>query len=132
MGVQIRIFKIIYELIDDVKREMEKLLAPEIREETIGKLKVKGIFKVNRNETVLGGLVTEGRIHSGLVAKITRKKELIGEAEVANVQKNQQDTKDVVEGEMCGMLLKSEQKLAVEIDDQITFIKREIVARKID
>ena len=132
LGVEIRVYKIIYELLDNAKHEMEKLLAPEIKEEEIGRLKVKGVFKVNREELVLGGLITSGRIYSGLVAKIMRKKDLLAEAEVANVQRNQQDAKDVVEGEMCGMLLKTTQKVTAEIDDQIIFIKREIVARKIN
>ena len=76
--------------------------------------------------------MTAGRIYSGLVAKIMRKKDFLSEAEVSNVQKNMQDAKDVVEGEMCGMLLKTGQKVTVELDDQIVFLKREIVARKID
>ena len=131
LGVPIRVYKIIYELIDDVKLEMEKLLPPEIKETEIGRLKVKGVFKVMRDELVLGGLVTSGQIFGGLVAKIMRKKEFIAEAEVVNVQKNQQDAKDVVEGEMCGMLLKTHGKVTAEIDDQIIFVKREVVARKI-
>lgn len=132
LGVEIRVYKIIYELLDDAKREMEKLLAPEIKEEEIGRLKVKGVFKINRDELVLGGLVTSGRIYNGLLAKIMRKKELIAEADLANVQRNQQDAKDVAEGEMCGMLLKTNQKVVAEIDDQIIFVKREVVARKIN
>ncbi len=131
-GVEIRVYKIIYELLDDVKREMEKLLAPEVRETEIGRLKIKGIFKIMRDELVLGGLVTSGRIYNNLVAKIMRKKDILAEAEVVNVQKNQQDAKDVVEGEMCGMLLKTNQKVQAEIDDQIIFFKREVLARKID
>ncbi len=131
LGVSIRIYKVIYELIDDVKLEMEKLLSPEIKETEVGRLKVKGVFKIARDELVLGGLVTSGQITNGLVAKIMRKKEVLAEAEVANVQKNQQDAKDVVEGEMCGMLLKTHGKVAAEVDDQIVFVKREIIARKI-
>lgn len=131
LGVSIRVYKIIYELIDDVKLEMEKLLAPEIRETEIGRLKVRGVFKTTRDELVLGGLVTSGQIFSGLVAKIMRKKVQVAEVEVVNVQKNQQDVKNVVEGEMCGMLLKTSGKVAAEIDDQIIFVKREVIARKI-
>ncbi|MGI6612319.1 MAG: translation initiation factor IF-2 [Candidatus Nanosyncoccaceae bacterium] len=131
LGVSIRIYKVIYELIDDVKSEMEKLLSPEIRETEVGRLKVKGVFKIARNELVLGGLVTSGQITSGLVAKIMRKRGLIAEAEVMNVQKNQQDAKDVIEGDMCGMLLKTHGKVAAEIGDQIIFVKREVLARKI-
>ena len=118
-------------MIDDVKLEMEKLLAPEIRETEIGRLKVRGVVKTTRDELVLGGLVTSGQIFSGLVAKIMRKKVQVAEIEVVNVQKNQQDVKNVVEGEMCGMLLKTSGKVAAEIDDQIIFVKREVIARKI-
>lgn len=130
-GVRIRVYKVIYELIDDVKDNMSELLAPEVVENEAGRLLVKGVFLTTRNQIICGGEVTKGKISPGLIAKISRDKEVIGEAEITKVQREQSEVKQVVEGDMCGIELKTESKIAVEIGDRIDFVSREIVSRKL-
>ena len=60
-----------------------------------------------------------------------RKKEQIAEVEVSSVQRQQQEAKDVVEGEMCGLSLKTKKKIQLEIGDKLEFFTREVVARKL-
>lgn len=129
--VEVRIYKVIYELLDDARNEMESLLAPEIVETEIGTLDIKGVFRTMKEEIIAGGEVTSGRIYSGLLAKVWRKKEQIAEVEVSSVQRQQIEAKDVVEGEMCGLSLKTKKKFQLEIGDRLEFFTREIVKRKL-
>ena len=129
--VEVRIYKVIYELLDDARAEMEKLLAPEVVETEIGSLEVKGVFRTMKEEIIDGGEVKSGRIYAGLLARVIRKKEQIAEVEVTSVQRQQQEAKDVVEGEMCGLSLKTQKKIQLEIGDKLEFFTREVVARKL-
>lgn len=129
--VEVRIYKIIYELIDDARSEMEKLLAPEVVETEIGKLNVKGVFRTMKEEIIAGGEVESGRVYAGLLARVMRKKEKIAEVEVSRVQRQQQEAKDLLEGEMGGLSLKTNKKIQLEIGDKLEFFTREIVTRKL-
>jgi translation initiation factor IF-2 len=129
--VTIRVFNVIYELIDDVKENMSSLLAPEIVENEAGRLIVRGVFMIKRDQVICGGEVTKGKIVPGLIAKITRDKEVIAEAEVSKVQRQQSEVKEVVEGDMCGLELKTHGRVAVEEGDRIDFVSRELITRKL-
>ena len=65
------------------------------------------------------------------MARIIRGKEKIAEAEVTKVQRQQQEAKEVFEGEMCGFSLKTDKKLIVEINDKIELFTRELMKRKL-
>ncbi len=129
--VPIRIFKVIYELIDDVKTAMEGLLSPEIVEKELGKLTIKGVFMTSKEAIICGGEVTSGKALPNVLVRIERGKELLGEAQVTSVQRQQQEAKEILEGELCGLQLKTERKLQLEIGDKLTFLTRESVARKL-
>ncbi len=131
MGVKIKLFKVIYELLDDCKEEMEALLDPDVKETELGKLKVKGVFKLTKNKAVVGGLVTEGKIMPDLMVRVKRKKEQIAELKITSLEKNKQVVKEVVEGDLCGMSLETDKKVKIELDDKLEFFKRELVARKL-
>lgn len=127
--VATRLFKVIYELIDDAKEELTKLLTPEIVEKDLGRLLVKGVFKTTKTEIICGGEVTKGKLTIPALAKIYREDELLAEAEVTNLKRGPQDAKEIVEGEMCGMSLKTTARVNVEEGDRIELFTREVVAR---
>ncbi|HKX73751.1 MAG TPA: translation initiation factor IF-2 [Candidatus Saccharimonadales bacterium] len=127
--VPVRIYRIIYELIDDAKQTLEDMLAPEVVETEIGKLVVKGIFKTSKDEVICGGEVTKGKIESKLLARVKRGDEQIAEVEVGKVQRQQQEVKEVFEGDMCGLQLKTKGKLVIEEGDRMEFFRRELVKR---
>lgn len=131
LGVQVRLYNVIYELLDDAKTEMEKLLAPEIKEHDVGKLTVKGVFRTSKDKIIAGGLVTAGKIAPGMLVRVKRNKEQIAELEVLTVEKHQQEVKEVFEGDMCGLSLKSTKKIQLEIGDKFELFEREVVARKL-
>lgn len=127
--VEVRIYKIIYELLDNAKESMEALIAPEVIETEIGKLTIKGIFRTLKDEVICGGEVTSGKIMPGLRARVLRKGEKIAEVDVVKVQRNQIEAKEVFEGDMCGLNLKTDKKLQIELEDKIELFTRELVKR---
>jgi len=127
--VEVQIFSIIYELIDDVRNRLEALLPPEIVETETGKLKVKGVFRTDRDQIIAGGEVTKGKVEPGVLARVMRGDEKIAEIVVAKVQRQQQEAKEVFEGEMCGLSLNIKKKLLLEEGDNLEFFTRELVKR---
>lgn len=127
--VHIRLYKVIYELIDDVKVELTKLLVPEIVETETGRLLVKAVFKTTKSELICGGEVTKGRLTVPSFAKVVRDKEQLAEVEVTKLQRGPQDTKEVLEGEMCGVSLSTDSKLDLQEGDRLEFFTRHTVAR---
>lgn len=127
--VQVRIFKIIYELLDDARSTMESMLAPEVVETEIGKMTIKGIFRTMKEEVIAGGEVTDGKVMPNLLVRVIRGGEKIDEIEVTKVQRQQQEAKEVFEGEMCGLSLKTTKKLLLEEGDKLEFFTRELVKR---
>lgn len=127
--VKIRDYKIIYELIDDVKDNLTNLLEPEVLDIPMGRLLIRGVFRTTDDEVVCGGEVTKGIVSAGFRTKIFRGEEEIGDAEVTSVQEKNQEVKEVRVGTMCGLKLRSEAKLKLEIDDRLEIYKREIIEK---
>lgn len=128
-GVSIREFKVIYELLDDAKEVLSALLEPEIVETDIGKLVIKGVFRTTKDEIICGGEVTKGKVEPGIKARVFRDKELLGEVDVAKVQRQQSEAKEVFEGEMCGLSLNTSKKMLIEEGDKLEFYKSEEIQR---
>lgn len=127
--VSIRTFKVIYELIDDVKGELNKLLAPEIVEIELGTLLVKGIFKTTKTEVICGGEVTKGKLRVPALARVMRGKEQLAEVEVTNLKRGPQDTAEVFEGELCGLRFTTTNRVEVQEGDRLHLFTREAVTR---
>ena len=75
--------------------------------------------------------MTDGKLIPGVVAKIVRKKEALGEAEVESVQKEKIDAKELVEGEIGGLAMKTERKIELAVGDKLEFFTRETRQRKL-
>lgn len=128
-SVIIREFKVIYELLDDAKEVLTALLEPEIVETELGKLIIKGVFRTTKDEIICGGEVTKGKVEPGATARVLRNKEQLAEVTVLSVKRQQQEAKEVFEGEMCGLQLKPSKKLLIEEGDRLEFYKREEIQR---
>jgi len=128
-NISVRLFNIIYELIDDIRGEMSKLLAPEVVETDLGALIVRGIFKTSKTEVICGGEVTKGKLIYPAMARVVRDKEILAEVEITNLKRGPQDTKEVFESEMCGLSFKSSSRVDIKEGDRIEAFTRETVAR---
>lgn len=127
--IELHIYKVIYELIDDVKARLEALLTPEIVESDIGSLTIKGVFNTTKTSVICGGEVTKGRLAVPGFARIIRGKEQLMEAVVTGLQRGPTSVKEVLEGEMCGVSLKTPSRLDLEIGDKLEVFSRETVQR---
>jgi translation initiation factor IF-2 len=103
-GVQIKLFSIIYELIDQVKEAMVGLLDPELRETALGSALVKQVFQLSKYP-VAGCTVTSGRIVRNARARVVRKRQPIYDGQVATLKRFQDDASEVRAGLECGIRL---------------------------
>lgn len=131
--VEVRIFKVIYELIDDVKASMSNLLSPKIVDETVAELDVKGVFKTTKDEVIAGGEILSGKVvlADKPLVRFMRKKEILGEGELINIQKQKHDVKELFESDICGFSVKVQNRINLEVGDKVQFFKRELVKREI-
>jgi translation initiation factor IF-2 len=103
-GVQVKLYSIIYELIDQIKEAMLGLLDPEMRETKLGHAKVKQVFKVSRGR-VAGCLVTDGRINRSARARVLRGDQPVYDGAVQTLRRFEDDVQEVKTGLECGIRL---------------------------
>ena len=103
-GVQVKLYSIIYELIDQIKDAMAGLLEPEFRETIIGHAEVKQVFELSKG-IVAGCLVTDGRIARTARARVTRKRQPVYDGGISTLRRFQDDVKEVRSGLECGIKL---------------------------
>ena len=125
----LRLYKVIYELIDDVKAQLSDLLSPEIIETDLGRLIIRGIFKTGKADVIAGGEVTKGKLEAPAFAKVFRGDEQLMEVEVTGLKRGPTDTKEVLEGEMCGVSLTTPARLDLQEGDRLEFFTRKAVER---
>jgi translation initiation factor IF-2 len=103
-GVQIKLYSIIYELLDQVKEAMAGLLEPETRETPIGHAEIKKVFDLTKG-TVAGCVVTDGRMQRNARARVTRGRTPVYDGGFATLRRFQDDVKEVRSGLECGIKL---------------------------
>ena len=103
-GVQVKLYSIIYELIDQIRDAMAGLLDPEFRETIIGHAEVKQVFELSKG-IVAGCLVTDGRIARTARARVTRKRQPVYDGGISTLRRFQDDVKEVRSGLECGIKL---------------------------
>ena len=101
--VQIRYYSIIYEVIDDVKAAMEGLLDPEIREDFIGYVEVREVFKAPKIGTIAGCYVTEGLVKRNAFVRVLRDSVVIFEGTIDSLRRFKDDVSEVKNGTECGI-----------------------------
>ena len=101
-GVQIKLYAIIYELIDQVKEAMAGLLEPDLKDVTIGVAEVRKIFELSKGMPVAGCMITSGRIVKGKV-RVRRRKEIIYEGLTQSLRRFQDEVNEVRAGMECGI-----------------------------
>ncbi len=104
-GVEIRLYNIIYELIEDITDALTGKLEPEKREKGMGEAKILQIFELTKGPKVCGCIVESGSVRVGFKARVFRQKELIYKGEVASLRRFQDDVKEVKAGLECGIRL---------------------------
>jgi len=102
-GVEIRLYSIIYELIEEVEAAMRGLLEPELKETWQGEAEIRAIFQVGKNARIAGCMVTKGKITSRASIRIKRKDDVLYEGTLGSLKRFQNDASEVREGQECGI-----------------------------
>ncbi|MGB9660485.1 MAG: translation initiation factor IF-2 [Moorellaceae bacterium] len=102
-GVEIRLYRVIYEVLDDIKAAMAGLLEPERREVTLGRAEVRATFKVPKVGTVAGCYVTEGKMVNRSLVRLIRDGVVVYEGRIASLKRFKDDVREVAQGYECGI-----------------------------
>ena len=106
-GVDIRIYSIIYDAIEEVKQAMEGMLAPEIKEQVLGSATVKQVYHISKVGTIAGAMVTEGKLKAKCKVRLIRDGIVRHTGELASLKRFKDDAKEVTNGYECGLSIKS-------------------------
>ncbi|MDZ7681159.1 MAG: translation initiation factor IF-2 [Fodinibius sp.] len=101
--IDIRLFSVIYDAVDEVKDAMEGMLDPEISEKLAGNAEVREIFKVSKVGTIAGCYVTEGKINRNNPVRVVRDGVVIYDGEIDSLKRYKEDVKEVNSGYECGL-----------------------------
>lgn len=127
--VEIKTYKVIYELIEEIKKRLSEMLAPEIIRADLGKMKVVAIFKTGKHDMIVGGKVTEGKLKNGCLIEVKRESNIIGKGALSNLQQNKVDTDEVTSGNECGITFDGETK--IKEGDQLVCYLEEVKKKTI-
>ncbi|MCK4520836.1 translation initiation factor IF-2 [Candidatus Parcubacteria bacterium] len=119
--IRIKCFDIIYELFQEVRLMMEKVLSAEIVRKDIGRVKTLVVFMSEKNRQIVGGKIIEGEVEKGLKIEVYRGEEKIGRGKMINLQKNKKDIEKAGKGEEIGILYQGDVK--IELGDEVVFYK---------
>jgi translation initiation factor IF-2 len=104
-GVEIRTYRVIYQLTEDIEQALVGMLKPVRTEETIGEVEVRALFRVSRLGTIAGSYVTNGTVKRGASVRVVRDGTVIHETRIAQLKRFKDDAREVEEGFECGILL---------------------------
>jgi translation initiation factor IF-2 len=112
-GVSIRLYDIIYRLTEDVEKALKGMLAPEIKENFIGRAEILAIFRISKVGNIAGCKVLQGEIHRNAKVRVLRGTEKIYEGELSSLKHERDDVREVRQGFECGMAFKGFNDFAV-------------------
>ena len=130
-GVDIRTYRVIYQLTDDIQQALVGMLSPVQTEELLGEAEVRALFRVSRLGTIAGCMVTSGLVRRGAQVRIIRDGTIIHETSVAQLKRFKDDVREVAEGFECGILLDNYNDVK-EGDILEAFVTREVERTDLD
>ncbi len=129
-GVDIRIYRIIYDCINEVKLALEGLLRPEIKEEISGMVEVRDIFKISKVGTIAGSYVLEGKINRNDNIRLVRDGFEVYEGKIASLKRHKDDVREVDSGYECGIVLEGFND--IKVGDIVESVKITEIKRKLE
>jgi translation initiation factor IF-2 len=129
LGVEIRYYNIIYDLVDDVKQAMSGLLAPGVRETMLGNAEILEIFDISKVGKIAGCRVTEGKVERGANVRLIRDNVVIHEGKLSTLKRFKEDVREVAVGQECGMSFEKYEDMRV--GDVIECFRSESVKRSL-
>jgi len=127
--VDIRTYSIIYDAIDDIKKAMEGMLSPEMKEEVTGTAEIRETFKISKIGTIAGCMVLSGKIFRNSKIRVIRDGVVVFDGELASLKRFKDDVKEVSKGYDCGLQVKNYND--IRVDDQIEAYQEVAVQKKL-
>ena len=128
-GIDIRYYSIIYDVADDVKKGLEGLLSPELREKFLGYAEIRNVFNITGVGKVGGCMVTEGLVKRGSKVRLLRDNVVIHDGNLSQLKRFKEDVKEVKEGYECGMSFENYND--IQVGDYIECYEIETIAAKL-
>src|SRR3989304_3229843 len=128
-GVDIRLYSIIYELVDDIRKAMEGMLAPTIKENILGRAEVREAFRISKVGTIAGCYVTDGKILRASRVRLIRDNIVIYDGKMSSLKRFKEDVREVLSGYECGIAIEGFND--IKKGDTIEAYQMEEVARKL-
>jgi len=110
-NVEIKNYKIIYELVTDIKNRLTEMLPPSVERTEFGKMNVLALFKTGKKDMIVGGKVISGKIAKGCLIEVMRAENVIGKGKLVNLQQNKVDVDEVAKNNECGITFDGETKI---------------------
>ena len=124
--VDVRLYTVIYDVVEDIRKAMEGMLEPSYREMSVGRAEVRNIFHISRLGTVAGCYVLSGRIIRNATVRLLRDSVVVHEGKLASLKRFKDDVREVTEGYECGLGLENYND--IKVGDQIEAFVMEKVA----
>lgn len=125
--VTVQIYDIIYELIEDLTRQVVEMLTPEVLRTDLGRAKILAIFRTEKDKMIIGGNIAEGKIKDNAQFEIKRGDEIVGKGQVLQLQQNKIAAKEVLRGSEFGASVKSSVKI---VEGDVLVLFEETVRKK--
>lgn len=129
-NIEIQTFKVIYHLLDEIKKRMEEKLKPNVERIVFGKIKIAKIFRKDKGFMIVGGTVTEGKALVQTKVDIMRGEKKVGLGTIAKLQTNKVDVNEVTQGHECGIQYAG--KATIQEGDVLEIYKEEITQKKLE
>lgn len=129
-SVEVILYRIIYELLDDVRERVEKLIAPEVQRTVVGEARVLKLFRSDGKTTILGAVVQTGAFEKGARVVVLRNGAPVGEGVIASVQSGKIEIPSAQSGQECGMLF--EGRNSVQEEDTLQAFTEKSIKRMLE
>ena len=128
-GVDIRYYSIIYDVADDIKKALEGMLSPELKEKILGYAEIRNVFNITGVGKVAGCMITEGMVKRGAKVRLLRDNVVIHDGSLGQLKRFKDDVKEVKEGYECGMSFENYND--IQVGDFIECYEIESIAAKL-
>lgn len=128
-GVDIRYYSIIYDVADDIKKALEGMLSPELKEKILGYAEIRSVFNITGVGKVAGCMITEGMVRRGAKVRLLRDNVVIHDGSLGQLKRFKDDVKEVKEGYECGMSFENYND--IQVGDFIECYEIETIAAKL-
>jgi translation initiation factor IF-2 len=125
--VPVQLYDIIYELVEDLTKQVIDMLTPEVMRTDLGRVKILAIFRTEKDKMIVGGTVAEGKVKDKASVEVKRGDEILGKGQVIELQQSKIKSNEVLKGNECGMSIKTTTKIS---DGDVLIVYEESVRKR--